>query len=104
MAHYAALTAINRLRHLGVGKVELRQAGVALPVKRTAIRVEIKPATIGRIRVVASAAVALLVTIKPRVGIAGMVKYPVEYQFHPHLVSAHSQTLQGDVAAQIGST
>ncbi|MNG83991.1 hypothetical protein D3C79_427250 [compost metagenome] len=31
-----------------------------------------------------------------------MVKHPVQHQFHPHLVSTHSQTLQGGIAAEIG--
>ncbi|MNP75364.1 hypothetical protein D3C76_1724140 [compost metagenome] len=35
-------------------------------------------------------------------GVAGMVKYAVQHQFHSHLVSAYSQTQQGVVTAKVG--
>ncbi|MNW11557.1 hypothetical protein D3C71_2090460 [compost metagenome] len=50
----------------------------------------------------ARATLCLLITIEPRMGVAGMVKYAVQHQFHSHLVSAYSQTQQGVVTAKVG--
>ncbi len=101
VTHHAAFPAIDRFRHLRLGEVELRQTGVALPVERAAVRVEVEPAAIRRIGVVTGAVFALTMAVKPRVRIAGVVEYPVQHQFHAHLVSAYSQTLQRRVAAEV---
>lgn len=50
---------------------------------------------------VTGAVFALAMAVEPRMRVAGVVEYPVQHQFHAHLVSAHSQTLQRRVAAKV---